>query len=111
MSDIQISSTGTLLSALLNSDFLRWLAVELIQLWREHRFYGTYKVEAHHATLELMDHHGSTAVYTKRQLVTFLQNDVFAIQDQAWGDGDIFASYQCSPGVIADKYIESNRWK
>jgi hypothetical protein len=101
----------TLLTTLLNSELIHWFAAELLQLWREHCFSSTYKVEAHHATLELMDQHGSTTIYTKRQLVTFLQNDIFAIQDQAWGDGEIFTGYQCSPGVIVDKYIESNRWK
>jgi hypothetical protein len=36
--------------------------------------------------------------------VRFLQNNVIAYQDQAWGDGDIFADYKCSPGIAVDRY-------
>ncbi|MBK9123536.1 MAG: hypothetical protein IPM16_10525 [Chloroflexi bacterium] len=41
----------------------------------------------------------------------YLRDDVFAVQDQAWGDGDIFAEYSCSPGVVVDRYKEGFRWK
>ena len=27
-----------------------------------------------------------------------------------WGDGDIFARYRVAPGVVADRYQESDRW-
>ncbi len=68
-------------------------------------------MDAHHVMLDLTDNAGRTAIYTKRQQVTFLQDNVFAIQDQAWGDGDIFAAYRCSPGVAVDRYKEGYRWK
>ena len=80
-------------------------------MWNTSRYRGTYRVEAHHVTLDLTDKGGRTAIYTKRQQVTFLQDNVFAIQDQAWGDGDIFADYRCSPGVAVDRYKEGYRWK
>lgn len=104
-------TSSTLLSTLLNSELIRWLVTEVVQFWKERQFQGTYKVLDHVVTLELKDRLGHTAIYTKRQQVDFQQNGVFAIQDQAWGDGDIFASYRCSPGVLVDKHIESYRWK
>lgn len=99
------------LSLLLNSELIRWLVTEFMQFWREGRFHGTYKVEDHYSTLELVDRRGKISVYSKRQLVTFTQDGVFAIQDQAWGDGEIFAGYSCTPGIAADRYKEGYRWK
>ena len=107
----QGSSPTSLLSILLESELFRWLITELVQLWKEHRFDGTYTVDDHTSTLELCDSRGCRAIYTKRQTMTFIQNGVFAIQDQAWGDGDIFADYVCTPGVLVDRYKEGYRWK
>lgn len=77
----QESPLLTVLSLLLNSEVLCWILDELAQLWHRSRFRGTYKVEAHHVTLELLDGRGITAIYTKRQDVEFLQDGIFAIQD------------------------------
>lgn len=107
----QENSPLSVFSLLLNSALLRWLVTEMIQLWRTSRFRGNYTVHTHHITLELIDNQGTTAVYTKRQTVEFLQDGIFAIQDQAWGAGDIFADYRCSPGVAVDRYEEGFRWK
>lgn len=102
---------STLIATILNSELIRWFVSEVMQFWKERQFEGTYKVNSHTSTLELLDQHGRTSIYTKKQTVTFTQNGVFAIQDQAWGDGDIFSQYTCSPGVIVDKYKEGYRWK
>lgn len=99
------------LSLLLNSELIRWLVTELMQFWKERQFHGTYKVLSHEATIELIDKHGKRAVYTKRQKLEFVQNDVFAILDQAGGDGELFDTYRCSLGVAVDKYREGLRWK
>lgn len=72
---------------------------------------GFYDVLEHEATLELSDHSGKTALYSKRQVVRFTQDNIIAYQDQAWGDGDIFAKYKCSPGVAVDRYREGNRYR
>ena len=71
---------------------------------------GSYEVLEHDIRLELLDAYGHQAVYSKRQQVRFLQNNVIAYQDQAWGDGDIFVDYQCSPGVAVDRYREGHRY-
>jgi hypothetical protein len=75
------------------------------------RLEGMYEVLEHEARLELQDTKGRKAVYYKRQRVRFLQDNIIAYQDQAWGDGEIFADYKCSPGVPVDRYRESHRWR
>lgn len=71
---------------------------------------GLYEVLDYEASLELLDLKGQRAVYTKRERVRFLQNNVIAYQDQAWGDGSIFADYQCVPGKAVDRYREGHRY-
>lgn len=71
---------------------------------------GMYEVLDYEAQLELLDTKGHNALYTKRQKVRFLQDNVIAFEDKAWGDGDIFAEYQCSPGIEVDRYQEGHRY-
>ena len=70
---------------------------------------GSYEVTEHESQLELRGKSGRNAIYTKRQVVKFLQDNVIGYQDDAWGDGEIFAEYQCTPGVAVDRYVEGNR--
>ncbi len=72
---------------------------------------GMYEVLEYEARLELRDAAGKYAVFFKRQKVRFLQDNIIAFQDQAYGDGDIFAEYKCSPGVPVDRYQEGYRFK
>ncbi|MCB9437259.1 MAG: hypothetical protein H6673_09765 [Anaerolineales bacterium] len=72
---------------------------------------GSYEVLEHETRLELMDVEGKVAVYEKRQQVRFVQDNIIAIQDKAWGVGEIFADYQCSPGVAVDRYKEGHRYR
>ena len=65
---------------------------------------GIYEVLEYETTLELCDTTGEQALFTKRQRVRYLQNDIIAYQDQAWGDGDILIDYRCTPGVAVDKH-------
>lgn len=71
---------------------------------------GMYEILEYDSTLELLDAKGKTAVFKRRQKVKFLQNHIIAFQDHAWGDGDIFAAYKVSPGIVADRYREGDRW-
>jgi hypothetical protein len=82
----------------------------LRQFLRRERHDGMYDILAYDATLELMDPKGQTAVFSRRQKVRFLQDNAIAFQDYAWGDGEIFAEYQCSPGVVVDRYQEGDQW-
>lgn len=71
---------------------------------------GTYEVSSHEVYLELLDSKGEKTCYIKKQSIRFIRDNVIAYQDIAWGDGDIFADYQCSPGVAVDRYKEGHRW-
>jgi hypothetical protein len=74
------------------------------------RHEGMYEILEFDSTLELVDPKGKTAIFKRRQRVKFLQDNVIAFQDCAWGDGEIFADYKCSPGVEVDRYQEGDRW-
>lgn len=76
----------------------------------QHRHEGLYEILDYDATLELKDRTGTNAIFTKRQKVKFIQDHILAFEDYAWGDGDIFADYHCSPGVPVDRYQNGDRW-
>lgn len=63
-----------------------------------------YEVRYFDHTLELCDPQGSKAIYRKHETVQLLQDHVFAYLDYAWGRGEIFADYRCSPGTPVDRY-------
>ena len=90
--------------------FLADLACRLYQLWQRSRHEGMYEILEYDSVLELCDPKGKTAVFKRHQRVKFLQDDVIAFQDHAWGDGEIFADYQVSPGVEVDRYQDGDRW-
>lgn len=73
------------------------------------RAQGIYEVLEHDTTLELRDSRGQVATVQRQQKVRFLQDNVVAFADYAWGDGEIFAEYRCSPGVPVDKYSQGSR--
>ena len=72
---------------------LTWF--ELIgELWkigqkitRGHSSEGMYEVLEYVSTLELKDNKGKQALFRKREKVRYLQDNIIAYQDQAWGDG------------------------
>lgn len=72
---------------------------------------GMYEVLEYDTCLELLDDKGKIARFYKRQKVRFLQDNIIAYQDQAWGDGKIFAEYHCSPGLPVDRYQEGHRYR
>lgn len=71
---------------------------------------GMYEILDYDSTLELCDPAGKVAIFKKRQRVKFLQDHILAFPDLAWGDGDIFAEYKCTPGKVVDVYQEGDRW-
>ena len=74
------------------------------RLWQRLTDVGIYEVLSHEATLEIKDSKGHKAHLHKRQQVRYLQNNVIAYRDQAWGDGDALLNYCCSPGIEVDRY-------
>ncbi len=65
---------------------------------------GVYEVLEYETTLELKDKRGEKATVRKREKVRYLQDNIIAYQDQAWGDGEILVNYRCSPGISVDRY-------
>lgn len=65
---------------------------------------GMYEVTDYEAKLELADATGKLATVKKRQQVRYLQDNIIAYQDQAWGDGQIALNYQTSVGTAVDRY-------
>ena len=65
---------------------------------------GTYEVLDYSIRLELKDPEGKRALVHKQERIKYLQNNILAFQDQAWGDGKILLNYRCKPGVPVDKY-------
>ena len=59
---------------------------------------------AYEATLELLDVEGKKARFQKRKKVRYLQDNIIAYQDHAWGDGKILQYYRCTPGKPVDRY-------
>ena len=77
---------------------------------RRERHEGMFEILEYDSTLELADPKGATAIFKRHERVKFLQDNVIAFQDRAWGDGEIFADYRCSPGIEVDRYQEGDRW-
>jgi hypothetical protein len=98
---------------LISSD---WAAL-ILQAWRllktitTEQTIGLFEVLDFELTLELCDTQGKKAIYRKRETVRFLQDFVTAYEDQAWGIGQIFADYKCSPGVPVDRYRDGHKYK
>ena len=65
--------------------FLADLIRRLYQLWQRSRHEGMYEILEYDSVLELCDPKGKTAVFKRHQRVKFLQDDVIAFQDHAWG--------------------------
>ena len=113
-------SIGRAIPSIPWQDISRYLAqqnpLELIKLigilrhlWDRARYRGMYAILDHDSTLELVDREGEKAILTRRQVVRFLQDNVVAIHDHAWGDGELFAEYKCQPGVPVDIYEDGSK--
>lgn len=85
------------------------LVKKLSSFFISERNLGIYEILDYETTLELSAT-GKTATFLKRQKVRFLQDNVISFQDYAWGEGEIFADYRISPGIVADRYLVGDRW-
>lgn len=72
--------------------------------WNRLATQGMYEVQEYESILELLDTKGQEAIFHKRQRVRYLQDNIIAYQDQAWGDGRILLNYSCAPGFPVDRY-------
>ena len=74
------------------------------KLWRGMAVEGMYEVLEYESTLDIRDKYGRQAQFQKREKVRYLQDNIIAYQDHAWGDGKILLDYACTPGFVADRY-------
>jgi hypothetical protein len=65
---------------------------------------GVYEVLDYESTLEIHDSRGTKATFSKTKKVRYLQSNVIAFQDYAWGDGNILLNYHTSRGKPVDLY-------
>jgi hypothetical protein len=85
-----------------------WKMVQ--ELVQGHFPQGPYEVLEYESTLELLDPDGKHAIFRKREKIRYLQNNIIAYQDQAWGDGQILVNYRCTPGKPVDRYRTGHKW-
>jgi hypothetical protein len=65
---------------------------------------GIYEVLNYESTLTLHDPKGKRATFSKVKKVRYLQDNIIAFQDYAWGDGEILLNYRTSRGKPVDSY-------
>lgn len=79
------------------------------QLASRFTYRGMYEILNYDSTLEILDAKGKRAKLSRREVIRFLQDNVVAIHDHAWGNGDLFVDYQCRPGVPVDFYEDGSK--
>jgi hypothetical protein len=106
------SLVDKLITALLRlpwADVLGDALKALRQAIRSRSYRGLYEVLEYESTLELKDRKGKKATFRKREKARYLQDNVIAYQDQAWGDGQILLNYRCTPGTPVDRYRSGHK--
>jgi hypothetical protein len=72
---------------------------------------AVYEVVSYHATLELQDTYGQSAIYKKKELVRVLKDNCSSVWDDAWGDGQPFVSHRVQPGRIVKRVQVGARYR
>jgi hypothetical protein len=70
-----------------------------------------YEILRYQVTLTLLDVEGKQAILERREKVRFLQDNVIALYDHAWGDGQLFVGYRVTPGRVADRFRVGSRYQ
>ncbi|MCH7480202.1 MAG: hypothetical protein IIC79_02295 [Chloroflexi bacterium] len=65
---------------------------------------GMYEMLDYESTLTLHDIKGKRARLHKRMKVRYLQDNIIAFPDYAWGEGKFLMNYKSSPGIKVDQY-------
>jgi hypothetical protein len=61
---------------------------------------GVYEVLDYESTLEILDREGKLAIFKKLKKIRYLQDNIIAFQDYAWGDGKILHTNSISNGIL-----------
>lgn len=103
-------SFSKLITTLISSTSLSWFEI-LGGLWKIGRKLmrglsseGMYEVLDYESTLEIFDTKAKRAIFRKHMKIRYLQDEIIAFQDYAWGDGKILLNYKTSRGQAVDKY-------
>jgi hypothetical protein len=64
----------------------------------------SYEVLDYESTLELQNRSGTKAAFKKQKKIRYLQDNIIAYQDYAWGDGAILLNYRTNRGKPVDRY-------
>jgi hypothetical protein len=96
------SPFGTSMMAL--PGLLTWFWKLIRDITKKYSKKGIYEVLDFQTQLTIHDSKGKSATLTKYEKVRFLQDNIIAYQDQAWGDGRILQKYRCSSGLPVDIY-------
>lgn len=104
---LDLFTTGTLTATLRNA-LEAWKLVE--QFREKIGYHGMYEILDYEATAEILDPRGEEVVLVRHEMIRFLQDNVVAIHDHAWGDGELFAEYNCQPGIPVDFYEDGSKW-
>lgn len=75
------------------------------------RFGGPYEISKMVNELDIQSIDGSLAVHRKQLSLEFLHNQVVAIWEGAYGDGEQFADFKCTPTSLraVDEFVEGGR--
>jgi len=65
---------------------------------------GIYETLDYESTLELYNRAGTKATFSKRKKIRYLQDNIIAYQDYAWGDGEMLLNYRTNRGIPVDRY-------
>lgn len=113
--ETQNKSVETIVSRILTFLSQDWtilftIGYQLYLFLAKERSTSTYEILEYDTQLELLDSRGELAKLQRHQRVKFLQDNVIAFQDHAWGEGEIFADYKVTPGAEVDRYKDGDRW-
>ena len=57
----------------------------ITRLYDKFRYRGPYEILDYDSTLDIRDPQGAKAILTRREEIRFLQDNIVAIHDHAWG--------------------------
>lgn len=86
------------------ADLFSWVLQIGQKIFEEKSSQEIYEVLDYESTLEINDVKGTKASFCKTKKVRYLQNNIIAFQDHAWGDGKILLNYRTSRGRPVDRY-------
>lgn len=61
--------------------------------------------------LDVVDRRGRKAIYTKRERIRFLRDNIISIYDYGWGTGNTYASHRVKPGHVAERRQVGSRYR